>query len=198
MKIQQSVRREFELMSQRNGQVVIFGRADHPEVIGLVGQTEGSAVVVGSDSDLGKIDFTRPVRLFSQTTKSPEEFARLSATVAERMREFSISGIADFRSFDTVCRQVSGRSQWLKEFAQANDVVIFVSGSQSSNGKVLFGHCREANPNSYLVGSPEDVEPVWFAGADRVGVCGATSTPLWLMEAVAERVRKEEGREPCT
>jgi 4-hydroxy-3-methylbut-2-enyl diphosphate reductase len=176
-------------MSGQNGQVVIYGKERHAEVNGLIGQVSGEAVIVGDESDLDKIDFTRPVRLYSQTTKSVEGFHRIAQLIRERMLENSPNGEIDFHWTDSICRQVSNRSAQLREFATRFDVVVFVSGRKSSNGMILFEVCRDVNPNTYLVSRKEELRPDWFTGKETAGVCGATSTPMWLMEEVGEEIR---------
>lgn len=163
-------------------QVVIYGKADHPEVRGLVGQTGGSAFVIRSEEDLDRIDWGRPVALFSQTTKSLEAYSRLRALVEARQPEA--------QTFDTICRQVSNRDQHLAQFARQHDVVLFVAGRKSSNGRVLYEICRAHNERTYFIESEADLDPTWFRGAESVGICGATSTPRWLMERVAEAVER--------
>ena len=164
-------------------QIVIFGKIGHAEVNGLVGQTQGAAIVIEGEQDLGKIDCTRPVRLFSQTTMPIDTFRALADTLRSRM-----SRPEEFEYRDTICRQVANRIPHLREFSRQHDVVLFVSGRKSSNGKALFGVCHEENPRSYFVSHPEEVTPEMLAGAESVGICGATSTPKWQMEAVASRL----------
>jgi 4-hydroxy-3-methylbut-2-enyl diphosphate reductase len=156
-------------------------------VNGLVGQTEGNAIVIENIEEVNQIDFTRPVFLFSQTTKSIEGFEELCRIIAVRIEQ-SGGNIAKFKTYNTICRQVSGRKPHLEDFAKKHDVVIFVSGKQSSNGKVLYQSCKNANPNSYFVEHAGDINPGWFAGYRSVGVCGATSTPKWLMENIAKAI----------
>ncbi|MDE5684613.1 MAG: 4-hydroxy-3-methylbut-2-enyl diphosphate reductase [Muribaculaceae bacterium] len=162
-------------------QIVIYGKLGHAEVNGLVGQTEGNAIVVEDLSGLSQIDFSRPVALYSQTTKSLEGFRSIISEIERRMQP----GVS-FEYFDTICRQVSNRVDKLREFARKKDVVLFVAGAKSSNGKILFNHCLAENPRTYLVADEKDLQPAWFEGADTVGICGATSTPRWLMEQVRE------------
>jgi len=165
-------------------QIVIFGKKGHAEVNGLVGQTQGTAIVIERPEDMDKVDFSRPVRLFSQTTMPVDQFRQLATSMQERMQE-----PADFAYRDTICRQVANRIPHLREFSRQHDVVLFVSGKKSSNGKALFGVCHEENPRSYFISHPEDVTPAMVAGASSVGICGATSTPKWQMEAVAEKLK---------
>ena len=165
-------------------QIVIFGKKGHAEVNGLVGQTQGTAIVIERPEDMDKVDFSRPVRLFSQTTMPVDQFRQLATSMQERMQE-----PADFAYRDTICRQVANRIPHLREFSRQHDVVLFVSGKKSSNGKALFGVCHEENPRSYFISHPEEVTDEMVAGAQTIGICGATSTPKWQMEAVAEKLK---------
>lgn len=170
-------------------QIVIFGKQGHAEVNGLVGQTEGTAIVIERMEDLNKVDFSRPVRLFSQTTMPVDSFRFLAETMSQRMEHPD-----DFAYRDTICRQVANRIPHLKEFAQQHDVVLFVSGKKSSNGKALFGVCKEVNPRSYFISHPEEMTPEMTEGAQTIGVCGATSTPRWQMEQVANALIQNNGK----
>lgn len=167
--------------------IVIYGKNGHAEVNGLVGQTNGEAVVIQDVSGIDTLDLTRDILLYSQTTKSLEGFREVVEEIKKRKKE------GDFRYFDTICRQVSNRMEKMREFARTHEVVIFVSGAKSSNGKVLFEKCREVNPRTHLISEESELDPSWTEGAETVGVCGATSTPLWLMEKVAETVRVSHG-----
>ncbi len=168
-------------------QVVIFGKIGHPEVLGLVGQTGGRALVVENTAQLitacgdGRLDTGSPAELFSQTTMSPGEYEELAASLEGLMR-------APLEVHRTICAQVASRHRELAAFASEHDVIVFVAGSSSSNGKVLFEWCRSINPRTRLVGAPEELRPEWFEGASSAGVCGATSTPRWLLEAVAAAI----------
>jgi 4-hydroxy-3-methylbut-2-enyl diphosphate reductase len=185
LNLQNDIRHGYLEMQARNGQIVIYGKEGHAEVNGLKGQTDGRALVVSDESDLDRIDFTRPVRLYSQTTKSVEGFAKIVRRIGERMEKAAPGGKHDFTWNDSICRQVSNRSTQLEEFASKYDVIVFVSGKKSSNGMILFQVCRNVNPETYLVSSPDELDASWFAGRTSAGVCGATSTPMWLMEEVA-------------
>lgn len=162
-------------------QIVIFGKKGHAEVNGLVGQTEGTAIVIERLEEVDKVDYRRPVRLFSQTTMPIDTFRELASMMLDRMHDK-----ADFEYKDTICRQVANRIPHLREFSRQHDVVLFVSGKKSSNGKALFGVCHEENARSFFISHPEDVMPEMVANAQSVGICGATSTPKWQMEAVAK------------
>jgi len=184
-RLQKRVKYAHDRMRPVGGQVVILGKRGHAEVVGLTGQVEESTLVIEGRQDLEAIDFTRPVYFLSQTTQSIALFEELSdemrrrATVPEQVQ-------VD----DTICRQESGREQHLTEFAKRFDTVLFVSGRKSSNGKVLFEVCRQANPHSRQIEEPAEIDPAWFERVQSVGICGATSTPKWLMEQVAEHLRK--------
>ena len=164
--------------------ILIYGKPGHAEVNGLVGQTGGDAIVIRDVDDLDGIDLSRDIRLYSQTTKSLDGFRRIVEEISKRKK---ILG-GDFRWFDTICRQVANRMDKIRKFASDHDVVIFVSGAKSSNGKVLFNECLKVNPKTYLIATAEELREDWLTGADTIGVCGATSTPAWLMEEVAARL----------
>ena len=158
-------------------QVVIFGKNGHAEVLGLVGQTNGKAIVIEKFDDVKSLDFTRDIYLYSQTTKSLDEFHRIIEYIQEH-----ISPEASFQSFDTICRQVANRMPNISQFATRHDLILFVSGRKSSNGKVLYNECVRVNPNSYLIEVPDEIKPEWLKDVKTIGICGATSTPKWLME----------------
>lgn len=185
LQLQRKIRQMYETEGQQGAQIVIFGKNGHAEVNGLVGQTEGNAIVVESIDELSKVDFSCPVRLFSQTTMSVEHFRMLAQTIASRMQRPE-----DFAFFDTVCRQVANRIPHIRNFAACHDVVLFVSGKKSSNGRALFGECHEVNEHSYFISHPADVTPSMIEGASKVGICGATSTPRWQMEQVGQYVEQ--------
>lgn len=189
LKLQHRVKNAFDKMERENGQIVIFGKKGHAEVIGLTGQTLEKAIVVMEDADLEKIDYQRPVTLFSQTTKSTKGFYALSEKIEKRIKETKGElNELDFNSNDSICRQVSNREPQLQRFAQENDVILFVSGKKSSNGKALYQVCLAENSRSYFIENELEVEQDWFHKADKVGICGATSTPMWLMEQVQSYV----------
>lgn len=179
-------RRVRALCAERpEAQVVIYGKPGHAEVIGLVGQTAGRAVVVKSTDDAARLDFGRDIYLFSQTTMSLDGFHELIKYI-----ERHIVAPARFEFFDTVCRQVANRLPGVREFAAHHDVVVFVSGLKSSNGRMLYEACRRVNPRSYMVDTAEALRPEWFRGAETVGICGATSTPKWLMEECRDVIQQ--------
>jgi len=165
-------------------QIVIYGKRGHAEVMGLVGQTDGTAIVIESLEEARQLNFTRDIRLFSQTTKPLEGFRQIVDYITAH-----IQAPATFQSYDTICRQVAGRLPRIRTFAARHDVIIFVSGVKSSNGRVLFEACRRVNPRSHLVDTPAALRREWFSQAESVGVCGATSTPKWLMEDCREAIR---------
>lgn len=184
LRLQQRIKEAFD--SPVNGcrkQIVIYGQRGHAEVLGLVGQTEGTAIVVETIDDLDRIDFTRDVYLYSQTTKSIEGFHSIIETIEARL-----SSTAQLFSYDTICRQVAGRVEHLRDFAARHTVIIFVAGAKSSNGKILYNHCLQVNDRSYLVSDDLGVKAEWLIDAQSIGICGATSTPRRLMEQVRERV----------
>ena len=189
LKLQHRVKNAFDKMERENGQIVIYGKKGHAEVIGLTGQTLEKAIVVMEDADLEKIDYNRPVTLFSQTTKSTKGFYALSEKIEEKIKSTKgeLSEI-DFNSNDSICRQVSNREPQLQRFSQENEVILFVSGKKSSNGMALYQVCLSENPRSYFIESEEEIDIAWLHQAERVGICGATSTPMWLMEQVKSYV----------
>jgi len=189
LKLQNRVKMAHDKMNRVNGQIVIYGKTGHAEVIGLTGQTNNEAVIVMEDKDLDKIDFNRPVTLFSQTTKSTKGFYRIREMIQQRIeaQKGEIEEL-DFNANDSICRQVSNREPQLLRFSTEQDVIIFVSGKKSSNGKALYGVCKQNNQRSYFVENKEEVDLTWFKPNDKVGICGATSTPMWLMENVAKYI----------
>ena len=186
LKLQNRVNKDFRKMEEEDGQLVIYGKKGHAEVVGLTGQTAGKAIVVMEDEDLEQIDYSKPITLFSQTTKSTKGFYDLKTKIEQRAGEE-----AEFKANDSICRQVSNREPNMVRFANENDVVIFVSGKKSSNGKALYGVCKQNNERSYFIESEKELQEEWFRPDDKVGICGATSTPTWLMENVKERLERE-------
>lgn len=182
--LQQRIRAEYESDERGCKQIVIFGKPGHAEVLGLVGQTAGNAIVIENIEDASHLDFSRDISLYSQTTKPLAQFLQIVDYIKEH-----IAPEATFTFADTVCRQVANRMPHIQQFAARHDVILFVSGRKSSNGRVLFSECRRINPASYMVDSPEEIDLRWFEGKKSVGICGATSTPKWLMEQCAERIK---------
>jgi 4-hydroxy-3-methylbut-2-enyl diphosphate reductase len=183
LQLQKKIRKHY-LESNGKAQIVIFGKNRHAEVNGLVGQTDGSAIVIENKSDLEQLDFSRSICLFSQTTMSVDDFQEIVKEIKTRLNRE-----ANFKYFDTICRQVANRIPDIREFASQHDLILFVAGEKSSNGRVLFSECKKANPNSFLVSNPDSIRPAWLLHAECIGICGATSTPKWLMEEVAQTVK---------
>ena len=179
LQLQKRIKKQYEAPSgaARRASIVIFGKNGHAEVLGLVGQTEGHAIVIESYEEVKKLDFSRDIYLYSQTTKSLDEFHRIVDYIQSH-----ISPSATFRSFDTICRSVANRMPSITQFAARHDLILFVCGRKSSNGKVLFNECLRVNPNTHLIEGPEEIEDQWLENIRSVGICGATSTPKWLME----------------
>ena len=170
LQLQRRIKQKFD--SNPDAQIVIFGKPGHAEVLGLVGQTSGRAIVVANLDDVKRLDFTRDIFLYSQTTKSLDEFHLIIDYISEH-----ISPEATFKSFDTICRQVANRMPNISAFAMKHDLILFVCGRKSSNGRVLFNECKSVNPNSHLIEGPEEIDPSWTEGVQTIGICGATSTP---------------------
>jgi 4-hydroxy-3-methylbut-2-enyl diphosphate reductase len=185
--LQKRIKKKFSTIddNSRTTDIVIFGKNGHAEVLGLVGQTNGKAIVIEHADDAKKLDFSHNIYLYSQTTKSLDEFHQIIEYCQQHIEEGAI-----FQSFDTICRQVANRMPNICEFATKHDLILFVCGRKSSNGKVLYKACKEKNPRSYLIAGPDEIQPEWFEGMNSVGICGATSTPTWLMEKCKEKVEK--------
>ena len=172
---------------------MIYGKPGHAEVIGLTGQTANEAIIVTTEKDLEKLDFSKPITLFSQTTKSTKGFYQLKEQIEKRIVSEGLLSIADsFNANDSICRQVSNREPHMERFSQKHDVIIFVAGRKSSNGKALYNVCLSNNPRSYFVESEKEIDLTWVRPEDSVGICGATSTPTWLMEQVANFLQQNE------
>ena len=170
--------------SENSPQIVIFGKKGHAEVLGLVGQTESKAIVIENFDEVTRLDFSRDIYLYSQTTKSLDEFHRIIDYIQSH-----IAPDATFKSFDTICRSVANRMPNISQFATKHDLILFVCGRKSSNGKVLFNECLRVNPNTHLVEDPQEIQKEWLEGIQTVGICGATSTPRWLMEQCSEAIQ---------
>ena len=181
LQLQRRIKRQYDACPE--AQIVIFGKPGHAEVLGLVGQTESKAIVIANVEEVKRLDFTRDIYLYSQTTKSLDEFHRIIEYIQEH-----ISPDATFKSFDTICRQVANRMPNISAFASRHDLVLFVCGRKSSNGKVLFNECKSVNPNSHLIEGPEEIKKEWLDGVRTIGICGATSTPKWLMEQCRDAI----------
>ena len=185
LKLQQRVKAAYDRDPARRPQIVIYGKTGHAEVNGLVGQTDGQAIVVETVADLDRLDYTRDIALFSQTTKSLEGYRGIIEEIERRMLPQ-----AHFEHYDTICRSVSGRVERLRRFAASHGIVLFVAGTKSSNGRILYDQCRAVNPDTHLIANASHLNPEWLHGASSVGICGATSTPLWLMEDVRDAVAR--------
>ena len=182
LKLQKRIKAQYD--ENGKAQIVIFGKKGHAEVLGLVGQTHSSAIVIESSDEVTKLDFTRDIYLYSQTTKSLDEFNRIIDYI-----QTHISPDATFKSFDTICRSVANRMPNISQFAAKHDLILFVCGRKSSNGKVLYKECLRVNPNTHLVEAPQEIEAAWLEGIQSVGICGATSTPRWLMEQCSDAIQ---------
>lgn len=187
LKLQQRIYEAFHTPSNPDVQIVIYGMNGHAEVLGLVGQTQGKAIVIESLEEAKQLDMSKSIRLFSQTTKSLEEFRKIVEYIKQH-----ISKGATFEYTDTICRQVANRMPNISSFATKHDLILFVCGRKSSNGKVLFNECLRVNPNSRLIEGPTEIDPSWLEGIETVGICGATSTPKWLMEQCRDALQQNE------
>ena len=186
LQLQKRIKKQYEtspLGRPGEAQIVIFGKRGHAEVLGLVGQTHSNAIVIEHFDEVSQLDFSRDIYLYSQTTKSLDEFHRIIEYIQQH-----ISPSATFRSFDTICRSVANRMPNISQFATKHDLVLFVCGRKSSNGKVLYNECLRVNPNTHLIEGPEEIDPQWLEGIETVGICGATSTPKWLMEQCRDKI----------
>ena len=183
--LQKRIKKKFVEKSEETSQIVIYGKIGHAEVNGLLGQTDSKAIVIEKKEDIDKLDFSKNISLFSQTTKSLQGLAEVGEIIKGRIR-----GGAEFEYFDTICRQVSNRVPNIKEFAARHDLIFFIAGEKSSNGKVLFAECKSVNPNAYFIHSPEEIDASLIKNDMSIGICGATSTPEWQMEAVAKKIQE--------
>ena len=184
LRLQKRIRQGYLADSDEERQIVIYGKSGHAEVLGLVGQTDGKAIVIEKAEEAKKLDLNKSIRLFSQTTKSLDEFQE----IVEYFKQH-ISPEATFEYYDTICRQVANRMPKLREFAATHDLIFFVSGKKSSNGKMLFEECLKVNANSHLIDNEKEIDPSLLQNVKSIGVCGATSTPKWLMEKIYNHIR---------
>ena len=190
LKLQNRVKNAYDYAKKIDGQLVIYGKAGHAEVVGLTGQTHNEAILITGDQDLEKIDFTKPITLFSQTTKSTKSFYYLKDKIEEKIKEQSNPKLLDhFKANDSICRQVSNREPSIKKFSKKHNVVLFVSGKKSSNGRALYNVCIANNSRSYFIENETEIQRKWLKKNDSVGICGATSTPQWLMSQVSEYIQ---------
>ncbi|MDR0437792.1 MAG: 4-hydroxy-3-methylbut-2-enyl diphosphate reductase [Bacteroidales bacterium] len=185
LKLQQRVRDGYQDMQKVGGQILIYGKPGHAEVIGLEGQTDCQAIIIDKESDLQNIDFSKPIRLYSQTTRSREDYEKLQENIQKKLPEN-----ADFIAFNTICGQVANRAKQLREFCQNHQLILFISSKDSSNGQYLFDLCKRANSNTHFISDVSELQSEWFKTIGTVGICGATSTPMWLMEDVAKQISK--------
>lgn len=184
LRLQRRIKQEYDVNGKGdNKQIVIYGKAGHAEVLGLVGQTTGKAIVIERLQEAENLDFTRDIRLYSQTTKSLDEFWQIVDYIKKH-----ISSDATFEYYDTICRQVANRMPHIRTFATSHDLIFFVSGKKSSNGKILFNECCQVNPNSHLIDDASEIDFQLLQGIESIGICGATSTPKWLMEQCKEAI----------
>lgn len=186
LQLQRRIKRQYEAQKEQTAEgssIIIFGKPGHAEVLGLVGQTQGHATVIANQEDAKHLDFSRDIYLYSQTTKSLDEFQRIITYIRQH-----IAPGRTFQSFDTICRQVANRMPNVSAFAQRHQLVLFVCGRKSSNGHVLFNECQRVNPNSHLIESASEINMQWLSGVTSIGICGATSTPKWLMEECRDAI----------
>ena len=183
--LQERIKKEYDSDPEHKNQIVIFGKNGHAEVLGLVGQTDGHAIVIETPDEVEKLDFSRNICLYSQTTKSLDGFRQVVENIKQR-----ISPTATFQYYDTICRQVANRMPNIREFASRHDVVLFVCGKKSSNGRALFEQCVKVNPRSYMIDAASEIDFRWLENYDSVGICGASSTPKWLMEVCKIRIEQ--------
>ena len=187
LRLQKRIKQEYNNGPSGNKQIVIYGKNGHAEVLGLVGQTNGEAIVIESLAEVDCLNFSKDIRLYSQTTKSLDEFWQIVEAIKER-----ISPDATFEYYDTICRQVANRMPNIRTFASAHDLIFFVCGRKSSNGKVLYHECKQVNPNTHLIDQPEEIDRELLKNAQSIGICGATSTPKWLMEECRKVILEEK------
>ena len=192
LQLQKRIKTQYDTNSQQptaNSQIVIFGKKGHAEVLGLVGQTQSTAIVIENFDEVTRLDFPRDIYLYSQTTKSLDEFHLIIDYIQSHMA----SG-ATFKSFDTICRNVANRMPSISQFATRHDLILFVCGRKSSNGKVLYNECLRVNANTHLIEGPEGIDPAWLKDIKTIGICGATSTPKWLMEQCRDELMRRDKR----
>jgi 4-hydroxy-3-methylbut-2-enyl diphosphate reductase len=186
LKLQQNVRKGYTQMKSINGQVVIYGKKGHAEVVGLVGQTDNNAIVISGLEDLDFIDYTKPIHIFSQTTMSKEDYTQICNQIEQKYKALNQNLSSNLLITNSICNKVSSRSKQLIEFADSVDMVLFVSGRSSSNGIYLYNLCKAHKEKTYLISGKEDLKKEWFKGCQSVGISGATSTPMWLMEEISD------------
>ncbi len=195
LNLQKKIKKAFHTKNsdnQEDNQIVIYGKHGHAEVVGLLGQTNNKGIVISDESDLDLIDYSKPVTIFSQTTKSKDGYKAVTEEIRKRIIKEQGEDKLNFKAHNTICGQVSSRDKELKAFAQEKDVIIFVSGKKSSNGKVLYNVCKKYNERSYFISDIDELQPEWCSKTDSIGICGATSTPSWLMEKVKNQIEKHK------
>lgn len=185
LKLQKDVKKAYEQCAMSEGQIVIFGKKGHAEVVGLCGQSENTAIVISSQKDIDKIDFTKPIYLFSQTTKNKEEFEELVQIIGKKMSE---CGNKQFYPTNSICKRMASRTKTLRDFADSVDALLFVSGRHSSNGNYLFDFCKQHKKETYFISEKEDIDIEELKKYNKIGISGATSTPMWLMEEIRDYV----------
>ena len=192
LNLQKKVNKAYINISDIEGQLIIYGKEGHAEVVGLLGHTKNEGIVISSYDNFDKIDFTKPINIFSQTTKSRSGYLNIIEEIKKRMIAKQGNDDINFISNDSTCRQVSNRDVFLEEFASKHEIIIFVSGKKSSNGKILYQVCKSQNERSYFISDTDELNSSWFKESDSVGICGATSTPDWLMEKVKDEIKEME------
>lgn len=190
LQLQAKIRKQYKTIKEHNGQIVIYGKIKHPEVIGLNGQTEDNAIIIENISGIDKIDFNKPIRLFSQTTSNTDRYKEIIEEIKRRKAESDDKSGSGLEVFETICTKVSNRAKHIKDFAKNNCVVIFVSDKKSSNGKYLYQICKSVNKNCHFISNASEIRKEWFRNVEKIGISGATSTPSWLMEKVADEIKK--------
>ncbi len=188
LNLQSKISNGYKKYKDQQVQIVIFGRKDHPEVKGLIEQVSGKTFVIEKPKDIDIIDFNKPVLLYSQTTRDADKFQKIASTIRKKMNDTNKNGNYIFEAYDTICERVRSRRYELEKFASEHEVIVFVSGKNSSNGNMLYNICKEKNNRSYFIADELEIKPAWFTGIDNVGICGATSTPHWLMHKVKKTI----------
>lgn len=190
LQLQRKVKERGDLLLRQNGQIIIFGKPDHAEVNGLLGQTSCLRHVVQTTEDLQSIDFSKPTDCFSQTTMNPEDYLSITREVRQRMQSSLHTETPPLKIHHTICARVANRREQIAQFARTHEAILFVSGKKSSNGKVLFQECKSVNSQTHFICNPDEIDPQWLRGVERLGISGATSTPRWLMEETAKRAER--------
>ncbi|HEX2970096.1 MAG TPA: 4-hydroxy-3-methylbut-2-enyl diphosphate reductase [Bacteroidales bacterium] len=195
-RLQSRIRQTWHKVLENNGSIVIFGKKGHAEVVGLMGQINNEGILVSGNEDIDNLDVTKPIYLFAQTTMSVTDYSNIAEAIRNKMRDKNIDPSVNLVVHSTTCGQVSNREPQLREFAEKHDVVVFVSGKESSNGRMLYSVCKNVNPDTYFISSPEEIDASWFIDKKSAGICGATSTPKWLIEKTASVIRNLKSDKP--